>query len=238
MRHAWSAAPSIEKTIRSNQAKIMQKLQPHRRPQRPTNPGFGANVAALYNGAGDRYLAYADGGHDHLFDFAGLHGYADRQLWSLLQGKLADLRSGGAAAIRILDAGCGPGTWLRRCVAYARRIGFSEITARGFDLAQAQVETARLLSDGRRAELRRRRPHRWPAGTGGGGRHRALPVQRAEPPADAAIAQLEESCATDPVFIERGMHLLLVGKQQRQPAKQTSCLHRSVDLPQGAIAAE
>ena len=126
----------------------MQKLQPHRRPQRPTNPGFGANVAALYNGAGDRYLAYADGGHDHLFDFAGLHGYADRQLWSLLQGKLADLRSGGAAAIRILDAGCGPGTWLRRCVAYARRIGFSEITARGFDLAQAQVETARLLSDG------------------------------------------------------------------------------------------
>lgn len=45
-----------------------------------------------------------------------------------------------------LDAGCGPGTWLRRLVIRARALGFSSITAHGFDIAQAQIQRARLAA--------------------------------------------------------------------------------------------
>ena len=73
-----------------------------------------ANVAAAYNQAGGDYVAYADGDPTHLFAFNGLHAYADRRVWTLLEAKLTDLRATGASSICILDAGCGPGTWLRR----------------------------------------------------------------------------------------------------------------------------
>ncbi len=76
-----------------------------------------------------------------------MHAYADRQLWTRLEAKLVDLRASGASAIRILDAGCGPGTWLRRLVLRAYGLGFSKIEARGFDIAQVQIERARLLSN-------------------------------------------------------------------------------------------
>ncbi|MDB5397601.1 MAG: hypothetical protein JWM91_5107 [Rhodospirillales bacterium] len=49
-------------------------------------------------------------------------------------------------SIAILDAGCGPGTWLRRLVTRARALGFAGINARGFDIAEAQIERARYLS--------------------------------------------------------------------------------------------
>jgi hypothetical protein len=65
-----------------------------------------ANVAAAYNQAGGDYIAYADGDPTHLFAFNGLHAYADRRVWTLLEAKLTDLRATGASSIRILDAGC------------------------------------------------------------------------------------------------------------------------------------
>jgi SAM-dependent methyltransferase len=105
-----------------------------------------ATIAAAYNGVGDAYVAYADGDPQQLFAFAGLHGYADRRLWSLLETKLRDLRASGARSVSILDAGCGPGTWLRRLVTHARVLGFSSITARGFDVADAQIQTARRMA--------------------------------------------------------------------------------------------
>ena len=108
--------------------------------------GAAEDVAAIYNRAGDDYLAYADGDPTRLFAFDGMHGYADRRVWAVLEAKLADLRASGASSVSLLDAGCGPGTWLRRLVTRACALGFTSITARGFDIAQAQIQRARLLS--------------------------------------------------------------------------------------------
>ena len=104
------------------------------------------DVAAIYNQAGDDYAVYADGDPTQLFAFDRLHGYADQRLWALLETKLADLRASGARSVTLLDAGCGPGTWLRRLVTRARAFGFTRITARGFDIAQEQIQQARFLA--------------------------------------------------------------------------------------------
>jgi SAM-dependent methyltransferase len=104
------------------------------------------NVATVYNHAGGSYVAYADGDPERLFSFEGPHTYADRYLWSVLESKLLDLRAAGKTSVRILDAGCGPGTWLRRLVSRARALGFTSIVARGFDVADTQIRTARLMA--------------------------------------------------------------------------------------------
>ncbi len=125
-----------------------------------TTPGLGAvgqeavgradggagNVAAVYNRAGDGYTAYADGDPERLFAFEGAHAYADRRLWVLLESKLIALQAQGQTSLSLLDAGCGPGAWLRRLVIRARQLGFTRIAARGFDVAAGQVQAARRLS--------------------------------------------------------------------------------------------
>ena len=103
-------------------------------------------VAAIYDRAGKGYAAYADGDLSQLFSFDGIHGYADRQIWRVLDKRLADLRASGATSIRLLDAGCGPGTWLRRMIVRALDLGFSSITARGFDISHSQIEEARSFA--------------------------------------------------------------------------------------------
>jgi SAM-dependent methyltransferase len=108
--------------------------------------GATDDVATTYNQAGDEYVSYADGDPSQPFAFDGLHAYADRCVWAALEEKLADLRAKGASSVRFLDAGCGPGTWLRRLVLRARALGFNNITARGFDIAQGQIERARLVA--------------------------------------------------------------------------------------------
>jgi SAM-dependent methyltransferase len=104
------------------------------------------NVATVYNRAGNSYVAYADGDTEQLFTFDGQHGYADRYLWSVLESKLQELRAAGRSSVSILDAGCGPGTWLRRLVSRAKALGFSNIVARGFDVADTQIRRARLAA--------------------------------------------------------------------------------------------
>jgi SAM-dependent methyltransferase len=104
------------------------------------------DVADVYNQAGDDYASYADGDPSQPFVFDGMHAYADRCVWAVLEKKLTELRASGASSVRLLDAGCGPGTWLRRLVMRARALGFSTITARGFDIAQAQINRARLAA--------------------------------------------------------------------------------------------
>src|ERR1700753_109699 len=76
-------------------------------------PGAMDDVADIYNQTGDDYVSYADGDPSRPFAFDGLHAYADRCVWTTLETKLADLRATGADSIRLLDAGCGPGTGLR-----------------------------------------------------------------------------------------------------------------------------
>jgi SAM-dependent methyltransferase len=104
------------------------------------------DVADIYNQAGDDYISYADGDPSQPFTFDGVHAYADRCVWAVLEKKLTDLRASGAISVRLLDAGCGPGTWLRRLVMRAYALGFSSIAARGFDIAQVQIQRARLVT--------------------------------------------------------------------------------------------
>jgi SAM-dependent methyltransferase len=116
---------------------------PRRHPVLAIDNDAPDNVADIYNQAGDHYVSYADGDPSQPFTFDGLHAYADRCVWAVLETKLAELRASGATSVRFLDAGCGPGTWLRRLVIRAHALGFSRITARGFDIAQAQIQRAR-----------------------------------------------------------------------------------------------
>lgn len=125
----------------------MIKSRPHpvfgSRADRRPDIAPAAQVAAVYDNAGTTYSAYADGDLSQLFSFQGPHGYADDQIWRVLDDKLTSLRHGGATSIRILDAGCGPGTWLRRMVVRAVDLGFESIDARGFDISYSQIELAR-----------------------------------------------------------------------------------------------
>jgi SAM-dependent methyltransferase len=104
-------------------------------------------IASAYNQAGDSYLNYADGDPARLFSFGGRYGYGDRKIWEQLETKLRALHISGTNTVRILDLGCGPGTWLRRVVTRAREIGFRHVIARGFDIAEDQVRRARELSE-------------------------------------------------------------------------------------------
>ena len=46
------------------------------------------DVADIYNQAGDDYVAYADGDPSQPFAFDGMHAYADRCVWAVLEKKL------------------------------------------------------------------------------------------------------------------------------------------------------
>jgi SAM-dependent methyltransferase len=111
-----------------------------------THDGAGRAIATAYNQAGDKYLAYADGDPGQLYAFDGQYAHGDRCIWELLDTELQALRATGATSIRVLDLGCGPGTWLRRIVTRARALGFDSISARGFDIADTQVRRARELA--------------------------------------------------------------------------------------------
>lgn len=106
------------------------------------------NVGADYDRAGERYCAYADGDLKRLYNFDGQYGFGDRETWGLIGQALHALRVKGVRELSVVDLGCGPGTWLRRIIDRARQMGFTKITARGIDLAEAQVRRARILSHG------------------------------------------------------------------------------------------
>jgi ubiquinone/menaquinone biosynthesis C-methylase UbiE len=56
------------------------------------------------------------------------------------------LRSEGISTLRILDAGCGPGTWLRRIAVRAHRQGL-RVEAVGFDISIGQLDIARRRTE-------------------------------------------------------------------------------------------
>jgi SAM-dependent methyltransferase len=102
-------------------------------------------IASAYNEAGSKYLTYADGNPACLFEFGGRFSHGDRVLWSLLDKKLRKLRR-TTDTLRVLDLGCGPGTWLRRVVTQALNLGFTRIEALGTDIAERQIRCARYLA--------------------------------------------------------------------------------------------
>jgi SAM-dependent methyltransferase len=113
----------------------------------PVSANSDRAIATAYNQAGDEYITYADGNPRLLFAFDGRYGYGDRRIWELLDTRLRALRISGAETVRILDLGCGPGTWLRRIVTRARELGFRHVVARGFDIAEDQIRRAHQLSE-------------------------------------------------------------------------------------------
>ena len=108
-----------------------------------------SDTADAYDAVGAAYRNYADGENSHLFEFVGAYAFADREIWNRLEAELVRLRTAGRHAIRILDAGCGPGTWLLRLAARARDLGFTAIDGRGFDISREMIG----LADARKSSL-------------------------------------------------------------------------------------
>lgn len=116
----------------------------------PANqPALHSDTADAYDAVGAAYRNYADGADARLFDFVGAYAFADREIWTRLDAELVRLRTTGRHAIRILDAGCGPGTWLLRLAARARDLGFTAIDGRGFDISGGMI----ALAEARKASL-------------------------------------------------------------------------------------
>ena len=112
-------------------------------------PPVPSEAADAYDAVGAGYRTYADGENAGLFDFNGAYAFADREIWARLEAQLVRLRTAGRHSIRMLDAGCGPGTWLLRLAVRARDLGFTAIDARGFDISREMV----ALADARRAAV-------------------------------------------------------------------------------------
>jgi SAM-dependent methyltransferase len=99
--------------------------------------------ASAYDHVGDGYGCYADG--EALDDpCSGTNRFAhpDAIVWETVRKTVDGLRASGLSTLRVLDAGCGPGTWLMRIAAHANRLGLG-VEAIGFDIAHAQLEIAR-----------------------------------------------------------------------------------------------
>ena len=93
--------------------------------------------------AGSDYLRYADGDASRLFDFTSQYSFADREIWRRIDATLMRLAASGRRTLSLLDAGCGPGTWLRRTALRARELGFERINAFGFDISPTMVALAK-----------------------------------------------------------------------------------------------
>lgn len=112
-------------------------------PDQLADPSPAAMAAMAYDAVGENYLTYADGKANVLFDFTSRYSYADRQIWQQIEAALVDLKAKGKSEITILDAGCGPGTWLIRTVTRAHGMGMKVKTARGFDISPEMIRLAR-----------------------------------------------------------------------------------------------
>jgi len=122
----------------------MKTVTPNTGTIRRNRSGASQDVASAYDHVGNDYGRYADG--QGLADPSGASAnrfaHADTIVWNALRSTIDQLHRVGVPMLRVLDAGCGPGTWLRRIATHARQFGFS-IKASGVDISRRQLEIAR-----------------------------------------------------------------------------------------------
>lgn len=114
------------------------------RPACSRPPASLTETASAYDMVAATYLDHPERGAGDRSGWQGACSFTDRALWTRLDAMLVRMRTEGRRAIRILDAGCGPGTWLLRLVVRARDMGFVAIDARGIDLSPAMIDLARI----------------------------------------------------------------------------------------------
>jgi ubiquinone/menaquinone biosynthesis C-methylase UbiE len=104
-------------------------------------------IALAYDHVGHAYGEYADGdAPDDLSSGGNQFAHADAIVWKAISKAMEELRSSGRARIRVLDAGCGPGTWIRRMATHAHRLKM-DFEAVGFDISAGQLEIARKTTE-------------------------------------------------------------------------------------------
>src|SRR5689334_5071415 len=79
------------------------------------NASAAGQTAGAYNHVGNAYSRYADGvGIAEPSAPGNRFAHADAIVWNAVRGSLDELRKAGMSAVRVLDAGCGPGMWTKR----------------------------------------------------------------------------------------------------------------------------
>ncbi len=104
-----------------------------------------AACGRAYDHVGDQYRVYADGVESASGEQT-KHAHADALLWSTICTAIDDLKAEGRSFVRVLDAGCGPGSWTIRASIYACQRGLS-VEATGCDLSRAQLLIAQASLD-------------------------------------------------------------------------------------------
>jgi SAM-dependent methyltransferase len=111
-------------------------------------PLSARHAADAYDATGASYLRYADGTNDQPLEFSSRYAFADRTLWSRIEASLMALHASGRRAIRVLDIGCGPGTWTLRTARRAAELGFTAIECRGIDPSPGMIALAKQAAVG------------------------------------------------------------------------------------------
>jgi SAM-dependent methyltransferase len=106
-------------------------------------PVSARHAADAYDATGAAYLHYADGTNAQPLEFSSRYAFADRTLWSRIEASLVSMHASRRRAIRILDIGCGPGTWTVRTARRAAQLGFTAIECRGIDPSPAMIALAK-----------------------------------------------------------------------------------------------
>ena len=120
---------------------------PRPRTFRQLGPAAPRAVASAYDHVGDGYGRYADGeALEDPSEGANRFAHADAIVWETIRNTIEQLCAAGVSTLRVLDAGCGPGTWIKRIAAHAHSLGLG-VEAVGFDISTGQLDIAR-----RRAE--------------------------------------------------------------------------------------
>jgi SAM-dependent methyltransferase len=104
------------------------------------------DTASAYDAAGSNYISYADGDPNEPFRFTSRYSFADREIWCRLETTLNHFASDHRRTLRLLDAGCGPGTWSRRVALRARELGFARVEVQCLDISAAMLDLARTAA--------------------------------------------------------------------------------------------